>query len=547
MALRTGSEGGTPRRRAGRAAAAVVSAVALAIGAALGGAAQAQPPKTLMIALGADQTGLEPQSVVNNESWYVESTIYDSVTSYKPNTTLPAPGLAESWTISPDGRVYTFKIRHGVTFHDGAPLNARVIAQDLDRAVNPQNPCYVPARKVDTFDGFLYGSVPNGTAVKVDAADDDTLRFTLPQPNAAFIANLATAAAGVINPAVVKQYNCDASQNPSGTGPFKLVEAVRNDHIILDANAAYWRGRPKVDRLIFRIVPESTTRLLMLERNEVQALLDVNPADYSRIQRNTALKLLRGPALLTLGVGMSDDIGPFKDRRLRQAMNYAVDKDAINKALYNGARTAGQVVSPGYWAYNPTVHPYPYDPAMARKLMAEAGFPNGLTADMVVYTNPRSYNPVGGAKLGEAVQAYLAKVGVTANLKQYEWGAYLNVVRRTPWEGFAVVGGSGDNGDPDNMIGIRFEYNEATHSAGPSNLTRYYNPEVNKLLADGRGVINLERRAQIYKEINKIVHDDAPWIFINDLDLVRATRANVDGFSMFPVTGLFRMDLVSLR
>jgi peptide/nickel transport system substrate-binding protein len=545
--MQTSRVGGVRRGlgRRGRAVLAAVAAGVLSMGA--WGLAQAQAPKTLVIALGADQTGLDPQTNVNNESWYVESALYDSLVSYKPGTTLPAPGLAESWTVAPDGKVYTFKIRRGVTFQDGTPVNARTVSQDLDRAVNPQNPCYVPARKVDTFDGFTYGSVPNGTAVKIEAVDDDTLRFTLPQPNAGFIANLAMVPAGIISPAVVKQYNCDAGQHPAGTGPFKLAEAVRNDHLTLDANPSYWRGRPKIDRIVFRVVPESTTRLLMLERNEVQALLDVNPADYGRVARSNALKLLRGPALLTLGVGMSDDVGPFKDRRLRQAMNYAVDRDAINKALYSGATTSSQVVSPGYWAYNPTVRPYPYDPEMAKKLMAEAGFPNGLSTEMAVYSNPRSYNPIGGAKLGEAVQSYLAKVGVNVKLTQYEWGAYLNLIRRTPWEGFAIVGGSGDNGDPDNMIGIRFEYNEVTHSAGPSNNTRYDNPAVNRLLAEGRRVTNLERRAQIYKEINKIVHDDAPWIFINNLDLVRATRANVDGFVLFPVTGLFRLDLVSLR
>ena len=220
------------------------------------GLAQAQAPKTLVIAIGADQTGLDPQTVENNESGFVMSTIFDSIVNYKPGSSDVGPGLAESWTISPDGKVYTFHIRHNVNFQDGTPMNARTVAQDVDRAINPNNPCYVLARKdVDTYDDFTFGSVKDGTVAKMDVLDDYTLRFTLPQPNAPFITSLAMVWQGIMSPAATKQYNCDASQHPVGTGPFKFVEAVRNDHITLDANAAYWGGRPKVDRIIFQIVP----------------------------------------------------------------------------------------------------------------------------------------------------------------------------------------------------------------------------------------------------------------------------------------------------
>jgi len=314
------------------------------------GLAQAQAPKTLVIAIGADQTGLDPQTVENNESGFVMSTIFDSIVNYKPGSSDVGPGLAESWTISPDGKVYTFHIRHNVNFQDGTPMNARTVAQDVDRAINPNNPCYVLARKdVDTYDDFTFGSVKDGTVAKMDVLDDYTLRFTLPQPNAPFITSLAMVWQGIMSPAATKQYNCDASQHPVGTGPFKFVEAVRNDHITLDANAAYWGGRPKVDRLIFQIVPESATRMLQLERNQVQVLADVPPSDYSRVTGNKDLKLYSAPGLTILGVGMSNDLGPFKDVRVRQAMNYAVDKDAINKGLYGGATTASQGMPPVLW------------------------------------------------------------------------------------------------------------------------------------------------------------------------------------------------------
>ncbi len=511
------------------------------------GRAAAQGPKTLVIAIGADQTGLDPQTVENNESGFIMATIFDSIVNYKPGSSEVGPGLAESWTISPDGKVYTFKLRRNVKFHDGTPMNARTVAEDVDRAINPNNPCFVYNRKVDSYDDFTFGSAKAGTAVKVEVADDTTLRFTLPKPNAPFLSSLAMVWTGIMSPAATKQYNCDASQHPVGTGPFKFVEAVRNDHVTVEANPDYWGGKPKVDRIIFRIIPESATRMLALERNEVQILADVPPADYERVEKNPALKLYRQPGLTILGVGMSNDLGPFKDKRVRQAMNYAVDKNAINKGLYGGATTASQGIPPVLWGYNKSVEPYPYDVNKAKALLKEAGYPNGFSTEMMVYANPRGYNPIGGAKLGEAVQGYLAKVGVNVKITQYEWGAYLDKFRRTPWEGFAISGWSGDNGDPDNFLGDLFEWDTAANKPRINNTSRHHNPEFDKLMALGRETTDQAKRAQIYERANAILHDDAPWIFINHTNQVRATRASVKGFQLNPLQMFFHMEQVSLE
>src|SRR5437879_2491717 len=356
----------------------------------LGGPAGAQPQKVLVSAIGADQTGLDPQTVQNNESGFVMSTMFDSVVNYKPGSSEVGPGLAESWTVSADGKVFTFKLRRGVKFHDGTPMNARTVTDDLDRAINPNNPCYVLARKgVDTYDDFTFGSVTDNTVAKMDVVDEYTLRFTLPDASAPFLSSVAMIWQGIVSPAATKQYNCDASQHPVGTGPFKFVEAVRADHVTVDANPEYWGGRPKVDRIIFQVVPESATRMLKLERNEAQILADVPPSDYPRVTGNAALKIYQQAGLTILGVAMSNGAGPFMDKRVRQAMNYAVDKDAINKGLYGGATTASQGMPPVLWGYNKSVPPYPFDAAKAKALLGEAGFPNGFSTNMMVYANPR--------------------------------------------------------------------------------------------------------------------------------------------------------------
>ena len=512
------------------------------------GPAHAQGRKVLVIAIGADQTGLDPLLGGNNESGFIQSTIFDGLVMFKPGSSQIGPGLAESWAVSPDGLVYTFRLRRGVKFHDGTPMNARTVAEDIDRAINPRNPCFVLARRsVNTYIAATYGTVQAGSAAKVDALDDYTLQFTLATPNAVFLTNLAMRQLGIVSSAATKKYDCDPSQNPVGTGPFRFVEAVRNDHVTVEANPDYWGGRPKIDRIIFRVVPESSTRLLMLQRNEVQILADVPPSDSERIRTTPGLKLVAQPGLTVMGVVMSADAGPFRDARVRRALNYAVDKDTINKTLYGGATTASQIMPPVSWGHNSTIKPYPYDPPKAKALLADAGYPNGFATELSVFAEPRGWNPIGGAKIGEAVQAYLAKVGIDAKIVQYEFGAYYQRLRFTPWEGMAIVGWSGDNGDPDNFITPLFGWDDATNKPRPTNYGRLYNATLVQLIREGRETSIQARRVQVYKQANQIIHDDAPWIFVNHVNQVRATRANVKGFLLNPTQMFFHMELVSLE
>lgn len=516
---------------------------------AIWGASQtaAQAPKTLVIAIGTDQTGLDPQTVVNNESGDVMSTLYDSILEKKKGTSIPVPGLAESWTASPDGKTFTFKLRRGVVFSDGTPMNAHTVAEDISRAIDPNSACYVYKMKVSTLDELTYGQAEHGTAPKVEATDDYTLRVTFPQPNAPFLANLTMVWSGITSPTAWKQNDCDARAHPAGTGPFKFVEAVKDDHTTVEANPAYWNGRPKLDRIIFKVVPESTTRLLQLQRNEVQILTDVPASDYAAIRGNAALRLLNAPGLDSVGIVMSYDMGPFTDVRVRQALNYAVDKDAINRGLYGAATTASQGSPPPAPGYDKSLRPYPYDPAKAQALLREAGFPNGFSTEMLVYASPRGYNPVGGAKLGEAVQSYLAKVGVQVKLTQYEWGAYLDKIRHTQWEGMSIYGNSGDSGDPSEFLDWLYLYNEGTGKASLGNVGRYHNPRVDALLEQGDRLTDPAKRVQIYLQANRIIHDDAPWIFINNLNQVKATRSSVQGFALAAEPYYFYMQDVWLR
>jgi peptide/nickel transport system substrate-binding protein len=501
--------------------------------------APAAEGKTLVVALGADATYLDPESVMNNESGFVMATIFDGLTKYKKGTSEPGPGLAERWEVSEDGTEYTFYLRQGVKFHDGTDFNADAALFEIDRVTNPDNPYYVYNQDgIHSFASFTWGLV-TGT----EKIDDYTIKITLSEPHAPFLASLAMVWSGFMSPAALDQYGFEVVDHPIGTGPFKLVEWVRNDHMTLEANKDYWGGAPKIDRLIFQVVPESAVRLLKLEQGEVQILADVNPEDYARIRENPDLVLLEQPGLTVNGITLPADTEPFTDVRVRQAMNYAVNKDEMDEFLYkNAAVPAATGMPPILMGYPEDLQPYPFDPEKAKELLTEAGYPDGFSFKLLCYENPRGYNPV-GIKMAVAVQEYLANIGVELELETLEWGAFLDARRSIDNHDMGMVGWSGDNGDPDNFLYEMF----STDMIPVGNTSHYSNPDLDAILIKARTVTDPAERAKLYEEASWIIHDDAAWLFVNHTLHVRATRANVEGFALNPLQMFWYMEDVELK
>ncbi len=495
--------------------------------------------KILVVAIGADPTGLDPESVMNNESGFVMSAIFDGLTSYKPGTSEVAPGLAESWDISDDGKVYTFHLRQGVKFHDGTDFNADAVLAEMGRVINEDFEYYVYNQTgIHSFANFTWGLVE-----KYEKVDDYTVMVTLSEPHAPFLASLAMAWSGMMSPTAVQEMGFDVQFNPVGTGPFKFVEWVRNDHVTLEANKDYWGGVPGVDKLIYRVVPESAVRMLKLEQGEVHILADVNPEDYQRIKDNPDLVYMEQPGLTINYIRMPCDQEPFTDVRIRQALNYAVNKDEMNEFLYkNAAIPMATGMPPILWGYNDEVEPYPYDPDKARELLAEAGYPDGLEWDMLVYENPRGYNAV-GSKMAVAIQEYLKEVGVEVELKQLEWGAFLDAVRSADNTAMAMGGWSGDNGDPDNFLYELF----SSYTIPVGNTTHFKNDELDAILLEARQTSDQAKREELYKRACVIIHDEAPGIWVNHTKQVRATRKEVKGFLLNPLQMFFNMHEVTLE
>ena len=301
----------------------LIAAAILAISA---GPGMAQADTTLVVGIAADPTGLDPEAVENNTSGFIMSTVYDSLVRYKPGTTESAPGIAESWETSADGLTYTFHLRHGAQFSDGTPLDAKAVIWNVDRLLNKANAEYIyNTGPVEGYIDFTYGDVASYRAI-----DDNTVEFKFKQPSAPFLSSLGMVWNGLVSPAAAAKFGKDYRNHPVGSGPFVLREWRPRDEVILDANPAYWGGKPKVDHLIFKELPDPQAAVLSLKRGEIQILADLSTQAVPAIKTDANVVLLTQPGLAVSGVALPVDVPPFNDKRVRQALNYAVDKDAID-------------------------------------------------------------------------------------------------------------------------------------------------------------------------------------------------------------------------
>ena len=328
-----------------------------------------------------------------------------------------------------------------------------------------------------------------------------------------------------------------------GTGPFVFREWRQRDQVILDANPDYWKGKPKVDHLVFKEYPDSQAALLALKRGETQIMGDVATPVIPAIRSDKSLTLLTQPGLTVSGMAMPNEVPPFNDKRVRQALNYAVDKVAINKALYADlAAVLNSPIPESQWGHDPTMEPYPYDPAKAKQLLEQAGVQTPLQVELLAYSTPRGYNPA-GPELAVALQGYFKKVGIEANIRKLDMGAFLQSVRSGKYQGLFLTGWSGDNGDPDNFVGALFN----SKGQPVSDTSRYKNPEVDKMMDEAAAVSDPKKRLAMYKTIQRQIFDDAPWVFVNSTLQVRAIRNEVKGFRLNPTQMFFDMDQVSIQ
>ena len=324
----------------------------------------AQSPSTLVVGLVAEPVGLDPAQVTDLNSSRVGRRVVETLVAFADESTQIVPGLAESWTIAKDGLTYTFKLRKGVTFHDGTPFNAEAVKFSIERQINPEH----PANKLGKypFAAYFFGNVK-----AVEPMDDSTVRFVLKEPRASFLAILVAPAASIVSPTAAMKSGQDYTVSPVGTGPFKFASWDRGQRVVLEKNPSYWRHPVRIDRVIFRPVTEDQARLTELLTGGLDLIVGTPPDFVAQLENHPKVTLQKQVGAHVWYLGLNNTKKPFDDKRVRQALNYAVNKDAIVRDVLKGTGSVSKgPVLPGTWGDEGGLKPFPYDPERAKKLLA---------------------------------------------------------------------------------------------------------------------------------------------------------------------------------
>ncbi len=518
----------------------VLVAAALALGSLGAGVALAQPGSQIVIGLQAEPVTLDVAQLSDYNSSRAAMEMYEGLVRFKDGSTEIEPGLAESWEVSDDGLVYTFHLRPGVTFHDGTPVNAEAVRFSFERQIDPENPYH------DTGE-FPYAEFTLGDIDSVEAVDDLTVRITLKETFAPFLANMAMHAAAIVSPTAVMRYGRDFSEHPVGAGPYRFVSWQRGVEVILEANPDYWRGAPKVQRLIFRPIVEDQARLAALEAGEIDLAVNLPPDDLPRLRDDPRFTFAEQPGMHTWYLVFNVTKEPFDDPRVRQAVAHAIDRDAIVQAILGGTgETAVNFLPPVVWSYTDDVEAYPYDPERARELLAEAGYPDGFAVEFWVPESGSGMQQ--SVAMGTVIQDFLGRVGIDVTIQQFEWGTYLDRVIVPVDQADSVpamfeMSWIGDNGDPDNFLYILLSGDQ--FPANGFNLGYYDNDEVDELLRTARTTTDQAARVPLYQEAQRLIMADLPVLPVDHETQIVVLDANITGFVPHP-TGVFRFENVEV-
>ena len=509
---------------------------------------------TLVYGSSGDASRLDPADVTDGESIQRMDNIFEGLLEFEAGTTEIKPCLATSWDASADGTEIVFNLRKGVKFHDGTDCNADAVVFSFARQYDLNHPYHQYGEWA--YWGYMFSDIKE--MIKID---DYTVKLVLKRPNASIMTSLAMFTVNIVSPANAEKYKGDAFKYPCGTGPFKFVEWVKDDHITLEVNDSYWRERSQLDKVIFKVIPDPSARLMALEVGEVQGIEYPNPADFARINANKDLVLMTQPGMnigymaMNTGYGYEDAnkngvrdpdepwvktpgyFEPLTKKKVRQAINMAIDKQSIVDNLYMGtAIKAKNGMPPFMLGYNDEIKDYPYDPAKAKELLTEAGYPNGFEVTLYVMpvSRPYMFDP---PKIGEAIQSYLGAIGIRVKFYQVDWGTYLQETEAGKHQ-MCLLGWTGDNGDPDNFMNVLYGANAC--SIGTAGNYAFFNDEnVQILLSKALQTYDKEKRAEYYKKAQEVIHEDAGWVYLAHSTQNMVFRKNVHGFVLYPTSRVF--------
>ncbi|MEA2933695.1 MAG: dipeptide transport system substrate-binding protein, partial [Variibacter sp.] len=465
--------------------------------------------------------------------------MFDNLVQFAPGTTQIEPGLAESWTISDDALVYTFRLRTGVKFHSSRTFkptrdfNAEDVLFSFSRQWKEDHPYHRVSSA--SFDYFKDMEMP--TLLKsVEAVDARTVRITLSRPEAPLLADLAMPFA-VIHSAEYAERLLKAGipgkidEEPIGTGPFMFAGYHRDVSLRFRAFPDHWAGRQAIETLVFSITPNPVVRLTKLKAGECHLMAFPAPSDAAQIAANTQLDLYRQEGLNIGYLAINTTRAPFDDVRVRRALNLAIDKASIVATVYQDVGTpAKNPIPPTLWSYADDVKDYPYDPRQAQRLLIEAGYAEGFDSELWYMPVSRPYNP-NAKRTAEMIQTDLAKVGIRVRLVTDEWSRYRARLQAGE-PPMALFGWTGDNGDPDNFLNLLLGC--ASSRTGGNNIAKWCHRDYDALVTRAKQLSARSEREPLYREAQAIFKREAPWVPLAHSVVLMAARKEVQGFRMDP-------------
>ncbi|RWR45905.1 ABC transporter substrate-binding protein [Sinirhodobacter ferrireducens] len=492
---------------------------ALLLASTLSLAALSAEAETLRVAMGYDPVSLDPIATSDNGSIWTQLLIYDTLVRPDATGTKLEPGLAESWTVSDDGLTIRFKLRDA-KFSDGTPVTAEDVQFSIARAASEESGWGRFYRPITRFE------IPNPREIVMHLTEPFTPAFN----------NLALFAAAILPKAALEAKGAAFFDAPVGSGPFVLKKWTRGASLELVKNPYYWQaGKPAVDEAVLEVVTEPSARVIKLEAGEVDVALDPPLNQLAALKAEPGITTGSVTPYRADFVQLNTRYAPLGNEKVRQALNYAIDKTALIKGVLYGEGTPAASAMPVMAYADPALTPYPYDPAKAKALLAEAGYPEGFEAEMLVDSGIATQR-----NTAIALQAMLAQVGVKVKIQMLESGTQWETTKAGGYQ-MSLSYTTSDTIDPDQIIGfvaVNPERANAYH-------TEWKNERLNALYTQERKTVNGPERGAMFREMIQILHDGAPFLFLYHPATVWAEKDYVKGFSVLP-TSNFRLEDVTI-
>lgn len=474
-------------------------------------------PTTFRIAVGVDPDTLDPAlyttTTIANIIEYMAETLI--VTDKDGNI---EPNLATEWEVSDDNLEYTLKIREGVTFHDGTPLNAEAVKWNLDRVLDPDVPVAIRS--------------PFVSIEEVEVVDEYTIKLHMSQPFAPLMSSFSLETAAIVSPASVdmESNSYENITDPVGTGPYIFKERVKGERVVVEKNPDYWGEEPYYDEVVFRIVPEAATRESLLLAGQVDMIILPPISDLPALRDNPDVEVLLAPSDRSIFISINNNDEVLSDPRVRQALNYAVNKqDIIDSVLFGAAEAVDAPGAASLFGYCPQ-DPYTYDPEKAKELLAEAGVEEGHQFNFIAPTG----RYVQDFQAAQAIAGYLSEVGLEASPQTMDWPSYVGAITTVPEENnldLHFLGWAPSYLDMAQQM-VQFQSSQSPPNGLATSF--YSNPEVDELIDQAGQEADPDVRQDLYCQAENIIWDEAPWIFlwVQQFPIVYST--DVTGVSYHP-------------